>query len=86
MEVDVHRKRIGLSMRLEDSAEETGSQSRGQRGRPRLKPGTHDSQTKNRDATLRKQGHGQQAHGKTPSTPASGALAAAFAAAKDKRR
>ena len=80
MEVDVHRKRIALSMRLEDEAANQESRGAGERG------------SNNGRGQQRRGGggaRGQNTAGKSNAgsgAKPSGAFAAAFAAAKDGRR
>jgi len=75
MEVDVHRKRIALSMRLHDEAKDQEVRASGQ-GQPR------NTREANRSNGQRA---GVRSRGGSEASP-SGAFAAAFAAAKDNRR
>jgi len=86
MEVDVHRKRIGLSMRLDDSPEDSARDNNQSPRSRRLTPADNkstDTRRANKDAVTHGKGRSQT---KASAQSPSGAFAAAFAVAKDKRR
>lgn len=86
MEVDVHRKRIGLTMRLDDTAEGSArdrtNSARTRRPHPAENKST-DTRGANKDSVAG--GKGRSQNNASVQSP-SGTFAAAFAAAKDKRR
>jgi len=86
MEVDVHRKRIGLSMRLDDTAAgDARDRTRSPRSRhqhPADKNSSSTGRTSNGSVTNSK----GRSHNKPSAPSPSGAFAAAFTAAKDKRQ